>query len=235
MTSWPFSLASSAMPTTDPLTPELEAMRKMSPVWIGEISHNSATMSGVAFEPRSSKGIHRQAAAQYDVAESDLVRWDEATGPARDLHRERLRMSRPERLNHCTGLDSPSSDRSLRQGLHRRPDGQPLESCAHLAGEVTRDGRNDALRHRSAPSPGVRPEPVGMRPEPPRICPEPVEGRGCTLALFPSRDAPAPGRIGSETGALGGVRRGRRWEDTACADAASLALDRSKFSCATSR
>ena len=40
MTSWPLSLASRAIPTTDPLTPELEAIRKTSPAWIGEISHN---------------------------------------------------------------------------------------------------------------------------------------------------------------------------------------------------
>src|SRR5215207_173508 len=183
MTSWPFSLASRARPTTDPLTPELEAMTKTSPGWIGEISHNSAMMSG---------------------SRSRLDPLSASTGPARDLHRKCLGVARPERLNHRTGLDRPGhqTDRGVQAPVGGQGD-QVVESPAHLTPEIGHRG-NRAPRHRLASS--------------------------RTAVLLPSGSPP-----GTEAAVRGGMRRGRRWEETASADAASFALDRSKFACATNR
>src|SRR5215216_7464130 len=114
-------------------------------------------------------------------------------------------MARPERLNHCTGLDSSreETDRSVKAPVGGQLV-QTLESRTHLPRKIAHQGGDGALRHRSASSWGA--------------------------ALSGWVDAPA-----TVADAGGGVRRGRRCEETARADAASLALDRSKFSWATSR
>jgi hypothetical protein len=70
------------MPTTDPLTPELEAMTKSVPGMDRRDLPQLGNDVGVAFETRPTEASRGQAAVQDEVAQSDLVRRDEAAGPA---------------------------------------------------------------------------------------------------------------------------------------------------------
>src|SRR6476659_5192087 len=172
---------------------------------------------GITFQARPTQLLHRQAAVQREVPESNLVRRNEAAGPARDLHGESLRMARSEGLNHCPAFDGRRhlADRLVQTSVDSHSE-QPFESFTHLLREVSRCRGNGALLHSSASSPGMRPEPV--------------EGLGCPPSPLPAVAAPVMATV-----ARGGVRRERRCEETARAEAVSFALDRSKFSWATSR
>ena len=193
ITSWPFSLASRAKPTIEPLTPEFEAITKTSPGWIGDRSQSSRDDRRIPLQPGAAERVQRKAAAEHEVAEGDLVGRDEAAGPAGDLHGERLRVPGAERVDDRPGRDGPGEQvDGLVQPPGRRRLGELIDPAFVPAGRSHPTSRGEGARVRSCGPPR------------PTSGPEPCRG-------------------------------GRRCEETARADAASLALDRSKLCWATSR
>ena len=117
ITLWPRSTAASAIPTTEPLTPEFDAMTNTSAGCTGETSKSSSTTVASRSSDAPTSTETSRSAVQHDVAQGDAIGRDQSAGASGDLHGERLGVPGAERL------DDPAGAQRLDEQVARRIEG----------------------------------------------------------------------------------------------------------------